>query len=619
MDKPLPRAYRFGPFRVDLQRQDLTGADGASLNLSARAYDVLIFLLENRDRVVSKDELMKAVWPRSVVEENNLNQAVTILRRALGDRRDSPQFVRTVAGRGYRFVGEVSAETTGADVAQPVVAPSPAQPDTRRRRLLLGLGLGAVAAGGAAWLLQTWRAGDRRVALRSLAVLPFKPLLEGAGDPVMEFGMTDALITRLSDLPGLVVRPLSSARAYAAPDQDPLLAGREMSVDAVLEGHVLIRENRVRATARLLDVASGAALWSGTFEEPLDQFMAAQDALASQVVTALQIELSDRDRKALLDRPTNNVQAWQLYLNGRYHWERKTPEAFRRAVEYFEQAERLDPSFALAAVGQADSWAVLGVYAAMPPAEAFERAGAAVDRALQIAPEMPEALAAKGHVLVQGHREWRAGERLYRRALAAKSRLGQCRMWLANDCAFQGRLREALIEARRAQDDEPDSLTFAANVGLILYFQREYDTARAQLSPLVEAAPEFPLARYHLARVNVSRGAPGEAVVLLEGRRAETAGALSNLARAYAATGQRVKAAAELQRVEELGDLGLGVGFDLALIHVALGDRDAALASIERAIGDGSQMIGFMNSEPGLDAIREEPRFRAVSRTLGLG
>jgi DNA-binding winged helix-turn-helix (wHTH) protein/TolB-like protein len=657
MDNPVRRAYRFGTFRVDLLRHQLIGPDGADLNLSARAYEVLIFLLEHRHRVVSREELMKAVWPRSVVEENNLNQAITILRRALGDRRDSPQFVRTIAGRGYRFVGEVSEEGVGPESEESTAqsprgdpepetvaraaeqrAPMPlphhepslpqsevvfgeggTAPDPRRRRLLLGLGFAVVAAGGTAWLLQSRRTGERVAPLRSIAVLPFRPLVEGAGDPALEFGMADTLITRLSELPGLVVRPLSSVRRYAAAEQDPVQAGRELEAEAVLEGYVVTRANRVRVTARLLDVASGASLWSGSFEEPLDQFFAAQDALAGQVVSAMQIEMTARDRQQLLDRPTNDVRAWQLYLNGRYHRARATPEAFRRAVGYFEAAEKSDPAFALAVAGQAEAWAVLGVFSALPPAEAFARAGAAAERALKLAPDLPEAQAAMGHVLVQGRRDWGAGERLYRRALEAKPGYAQAHMWLANDVAYQGRLREALVEARRSQDLEPLSLTFAANVGLILYFMRDYGTALAQLGPIVEAAPEFPLARYHLARVLVASGAPERAIALLDGHRTLVPGALSNLARAHAATGTPDLARAQVLRLEEMGAQGLGVGFDLALIHAALGDSGSALDTLERAVRDGSQMIGFLNSEPGLDSIRDEPRFRAVSRQIGLG
>ena len=591
---------------------------------------MLIYLLENRDRVVSKNELMKAVWPRSVVEENNLNQAVTILRRALGDRRDSPQFVRTIAGRGYRFVGEVSEESTEANAEEPpavptspLAMPSPltaepvATPDAPRRRLLLGLGAAVVAAGGVAWLLRSRDTQEATGPLRSLAVLPFRPLVEGSADPALEIGMADTLITRLSAIPGLVVRPLSSVRAYA--DQDPLHAGRELDVEAVLEGHVLIRSNRVRVTARLLEISDGSALWSGSFEEPLDHFFAAQDALAGQVVSALQIEMTDRDRMQLLDHPTDNVEAWQLYLNGRHRWERKTPEAFYRAIEYFEAAEKLDPAFALAAVGQADAWAVLGVYNVLPAAEAFGRAGAAAERALAIAPELPEALAAMGHVLVQGRRDWQGGERLYRRALKTKPRFAQAHMWLANDCAFQGRLSEALAGARHAQELEPLSLTFAANVGLILYVIRDYASALAQLTPLLDAAPEFALARNHLARVLLVSGSPDKAIAVLGGTSSAAPGGLATLGRAYAATGKRELATAEIRRLEERGAQGIGVSCDLALIHAALGERDRALDAVERGLRDGSQMISFMNVEPGFDPIRNEPRFRAVSRAIGLG
>jgi TolB-like protein/Flp pilus assembly protein TadD len=455
--------------------------------------------------------------------------------------------------------------------------------------------------------------------VRTLAVLPFRPLVEGSSDPALEIGMADALITRLSAVPGLIVRPLSSVRAYANADQDPLHAGRELNVEAILEGHVLVRSNRVRVTARLLEIANGAALWSGSFEEPLDQFFAAQDALAGQVVSALQIEMTDRDRLQLLEHPTDNVQAWQLYLNGRHHWERKTPESMYRAIEYYEAAEKLDPAFALAAVGQADSWAVLGVYHVLPTAEAFRRAGAAAERALAIAPELPEALAAMGHVLVQGQRDWQGGERLYRRALKVKPRFAQCHMWLANDCAFQGRLSEAIAGARHAQELEPLSLTFAANVGLILYFMRDYATAQAQLGPLVEAAPEFVLARNHLARVLLAIGTPEKAIEVLGGKSSAAPGGLATLGRAYAATGQRDLAAAEIRQLEQRGARGIGVGCDLALIHAALGDLDRALDAVERGLRDGSQQIASLNLEPGFDPIRNHPRFRAVVREARLG
>jgi Flp pilus assembly protein TadD len=192
-------------------------------------------------------------------------------------------------------------------------------------------------------------------------------------------------------------------------------------------------------------------------------------------------------------------------------------------------------------------------------------------------------------------------------------------MWLANDCAFQGRLSEAIAGARHAQELEPLSLTFAANVGLILYFMRDYATAQAQLGPLVEAAPEFVLARNHLARVLLAIGTPEKAIEVLGGKSSAAPGGLATLGRAYAATGQRDLAAAEIRQLEQRGARGIGVGCDLALIHAALGDLDRALDAVERGLRDGSQQIASLNLEPGFDPIRNHPRFRAVVREARLG
>jgi TolB-like protein/Flp pilus assembly protein TadD len=485
--------------------------------------------------------------------------------------------------------------------------------------LLLGLGGLAIAAAGVAGWLRDRATGEAGNPLRTLAVLPFRPLVEGASDPALEIGMTDTLITRLSGVPGLVVRPLSSVRAYATAERDPLEVGRALDAEAVLEGHVLVRGNRVRVTARLLGTADGSALWNGSFEEPLEEYFAAQDAVASQVVAALQIELSEAARLQLLDHPTDNVEAWQLYLNGRHHWERKSPEAIYRAIGYYEAAERLDPRFALAAVGQADAWALLGLFSILPTAEAFGRAGAAAERALAISPGLPEALASMGHVLVQGRRDWQGGERLYLKALEIRPRFAQCHMWLANLRAFLRRLDEALEGARHAQELEPLSLTFAANVGLILYYRRDYASANARLEPLVEAAPEFALARSHLARVLLAQGEPGKVIDLLGGRSLAAPGGLATLGRAYAATRQRDLALAEVRRLEERGAKGIGIGCDVALIHVALGETERALEAVERGLQDGSQQLAGINIEPGFDSIRDHPRFRAVSRAAGLG
>jgi DNA-binding winged helix-turn-helix (wHTH) protein/TolB-like protein/Flp pilus assembly protein TadD len=654
----MTRAYRFDRFRLDLVKHHVTGPDGAVVAISSRAYEALLYLIENRARLVSKDELLKAVWPRAIVEENNLNQAVSVLRRALGDTREAPQVIVTVAGRGYRFVAEVQVESDGEPLPAPItpiklstpgpsttprtpdasappaekaaVSAEPAAavpaaearrsqaPSPARRRALVGL-VGAAMAFGAGGLWWARRDPGATRLPRSIAVLPFKPLVARAGDEALELGIAETLINRLSGLPGVAVSPLSSVRRFDGADQDPVEAGRTLEVAAVIEGHVQFEADRVRLTARLLDVRDGSALWTGSFDERSSDFFTVQDSLARQLVEALSVDLSDEAQRRLIRHYTEDVEAWQLYLNGRYHWDRKSEDGLRKAIQYYEAAERRDPRFALPAAGLADVWAVFGVFGILPPGVAFPRARQAAERAVALDRQLAEAQAALGHVQVQQSRDWTGGERLYRLALTLNPTYAQAVMWLANNHAYQDRLPEALVEARQAQSLEPMNLTFAANVGMIQTFARNYNAAISQLVGLVEAAPQAVVARNHLARAYCLRGEPKKAVQVLEGYPQPAPGSFSNLGRAYALDGQVESARREIGRVEALGTHGFGVGYDLALIHAALGEKPAALDALERGVADGSQMIGFLNCEPGLDSIRGDERFRAVSRTLGLG
>lgn len=641
MNVKAPRAYRFAGYRVDLARCQVLGLDGNPLPLSNRAYEVLVYLIENRGQIVSKNDLMQAVWKRVVVEENNLNQAISLLRRMLGDQRTSSRYIGTVPGRGYRFVSEVTVEfdrDIGAapDVAAPARSPTTLLETPRvesvettipdehtmarpTRRAILG-GIAAIAVGGATWTLWPRRAAVQTPEPRSIAVLPFQPLLNATGNDALQLGIADALIARLSGLPGVIVAPFSSVRSYAGPDQDPLAAGRALDVGAVLESHIQVQSDRVRLTARLLDVGSGSALWSGRFDERLSDFFAIQDSLAKQVVEALEVELSADTLNRLSHHETDNIEAWQLYLQGRFHWGMRTESGFRRAIELYESALSLDPNFALAAAGLADAWSVLGVFTVVPPTDAFPRARRFAERAIALDGQLAEAHAALGHILVQGERDWRGGEAEYRRALALKPTYGQAIFWLANNHCYQGRIADALVEGERAQAMEPMSVTFAANVGMLEFYARDYDSARTRLTNLVEAVPQSSVARRHLVHLLLTLGEGRNALDLLHGHEAEPApGRLADVCRALALDGQIDAARREADRIETLGSKGFGVGYDLAMIALTFKDHARALDALERAVIDGSQGIGFLNSEPTFDPIRAEPRFRAVSRKVGLG
>ena len=646
MQTNTPTAYVFEGFRLDLARRRLSDREGRVLSLSARAYDVLVHLVEHRARVVSKDELLRTVWSRVVVEENNLNQAIYNLRKALGDSRETPRFIVTVAGRGYQFIAATHVDDDQAAIEQsipeppspgprepppvsselppvapiatePLAPPPQAPPPARRSRRWLFVAGGAALAGiaGAFWL----RVPRRETGMpSSVAVLPFMPLLATEANEAFELGITESLINRLSELPGIVVSPLSSVRRHAGPGVDPLEAGRTLRVAAVLEGHVQVDKDRLRLTARLLDVRDGRSLWSGRFNERLDDFFSVQESLANQVVQALSLDLSEEQRDRLARRETADPEAWQLYLNGRYHWDRKTEDGFLRSIEFYEAAARRDPSFALPYAGLADALAVLGVFNMRPPESVFPQSRAAAQRAVELDDRLAEAHAALGHIATQFDRDWRKGEQLYRFALGLRPAYAQAVMWLANNHLMQGRVTESLAEARQAQLLEPMSLTFAANVGMVLSYAGRLDTAYEQLAGLVEAAPQSSVARHHLARLHIFRGEAAEAIRLLEGFQARAPGGQSNLGRAYALAGRTADTLAEINKLEALGLEGFGVGYDIALIRAALGEREPALAALERALGDHSQMVGFINVDPGFDAIRDEPRFRTVVEHLRL-
>jgi DNA-binding winged helix-turn-helix (wHTH) protein/TolB-like protein len=649
--QPQPvRGYRFADFTLDLARRRLTGSGPEPLPLSGRAFEVLAYLIANRDRMVPKRELMDAVWPRMVVEENNLTQAISNLRRALGDSRDAPAFIATVAGRGYQFVADAQAfsdlptaavpatesansyadstvpgkvdavtEQLPATSATPDATAVPAAKGLSRRSILLGAGL-AVGTAVAAVLWSSRRESERpRAVPSSIAVLPFKPLLPDARNEAIEIGMAELLINRLSPLPGVVVKPLSSVRRYSAVEQDPVQAGRELEVEAVVDGTVQIQQNDVRLTVRLLDVATGESLWAGNFTQKLGDFFAMQDALVTQLVSALAVQTPLQGLPQIAGSTTADTEAWQLYANGRYQLERRDPDGVERAKRFFREAIARDPRFALAITGLSEACALSGTFAMVPPIQAFEEARVAAQQALAIQPTLPAALTALGHVLTQRDRDWRGGRDLYEQALRLAPNAAWSHAWLALNLVQSSSPTAAIDHISRAQRLEPSAIPFSALSGFLHYLAREFDAARRELGTLVESIPSAVLPRHFLARVLLTQGDAPAVVRLLEGRNDTAPGSYSTLGRAYAMTGNVTAARAEIARVEAEGRKGFGVGYDLALLHLALGEKEQALAALERGVDDCSQMQGYINVDPALDPIRDEPQVRAIARRIGLG
>jgi tetratricopeptide (TPR) repeat protein len=385
-----------------------------------------------------------------------------------------------------------------------------------------------------------------------------------------------------------------------------------------VDGYVQIQQDDVRLTARLLDVATGESLWAGNYTDKLGNFFAVQDALVTQLVDTLAVQIPADARQRLVARSTTDAEAWQLYANGRYQLERRDANAMLRAKEFFQAAIDRDPQFALAITGLSEACALSGTFALVPPGEAFEQARTAAQRALAIDPQLPPALVALGHVKTQLDHDWSAGRRLYQQALSLAPNAAWTYAFLALNTTQSGLLNNAIEQIGRAQALEPAAVAFMALGGYIRYHARQFDAARRQLSRILETAPGAVLPRQFLARVLLAQGDAKSVIQLLEGHNDAAPGSYSNLGRAYALTGNLDGAHEEIARVESEGAKGFGVGFDLALLHLALDDRQQALAALERGVDDHSQMIGYIDVDPALDPIRDEPRVRAIAKKIGL-
>jgi TolB-like protein/DNA-binding winged helix-turn-helix (wHTH) protein/Flp pilus assembly protein TadD len=624
--------YEFGPYRLDPAGRRLL-LDGEPVALTARVFDILLYFVQNGGRLITKEEVLSAVWPDSFVEEGNLTRNVSTLRKALGDNSDDPRYIVTLPGRGYTFVpvvrevwesdepeampaavrlSSLPVETTAAD---PVAPALPRARQAHRLRLLLAFGV----VGLTGLLLYSWfRRTSTTSETASIAVLPFKPLAADARDESLELGMADTIIARLSQVRGITVRPVSSVRRYSSLEQDALAAGRELGVSSVLDGSLQKAGERIRVRLRLLRVSDGRQLWAGQFDERMSDIFAVQDSISEKVVATLIPKLSEEDRQRLAKRDTGNAEAWRLYINGRFYWNNKrTAEGFNRAVEYFEQAIREDPKYALAHAGLADAYTLRSIFAIQPPAEAYPKARAVALRALELDDHLAEAHAALAHVKAQFEYDWSGAEKELRQALALNPHYAWARHLYAHLLATQGRFDEGLSEMKQAQELEPLSLYIHANVGMLLYYARRYDEAITQLKKTLEMDAGLDHARSLLGRAYLSRGMYEEGIAEFRQRTTPTPGSFGDTGMAYALAGRRSEARKEIEKLQQLSQQRYVPPYDLAVIYASLDDRDKAFEWLEQAYTDRSQRLIYLQQDPALDQLRSDPRYKQLARRLG--
>ena len=447
---------------------------------------------------------------------------------------------------------------------------------------------------------------------QTLAVLPFRPLAATDRNESLELGMAETLIARLNGA-RLVVSPLSAVRRYADPGQDAVAAGRELEVDAVLEGHLQKAGDRLRVSARLMNVDDGRQLWADRYDESFTDIFTVPDAIAAKVWAALYPDLTGGGPPASR-RYTDDAEAYQLYTSGRFHRRRGNEAGLRKALESFHQAVARDPDFALAHVGLAESYAALGVFGAAAPHEVFPQARQAVDRALTLAPELGEAYASLGHIKVQYEHDWSGAELAYARAIELSPNYAPAHQWLAIHRSISGRFDEGLELMEHAQTLEPSSPLYGGLVGMLLIYQRRYDEAIEHLQETLELDPSLPTARTYLAVAYLRRGEHDLALHHLGQVSSPTPGSAAYRGQAFALAGRRAEAVAELKRLIAESQQRYVSAYDISTIHATLGNVNETFAWLERALDERSQLVGWLPWDPVFDEIRSDPPLSRVGQ-----
>jgi DNA-binding winged helix-turn-helix (wHTH) protein/TolB-like protein/Flp pilus assembly protein TadD len=623
------RFYSFDSFTLDASRRALL-RDGETVPLKPKTFEMLLALVQNHGRVVGKDELMRELWPDSFVEEANLTQQVSLLRKALGDDPKEPRFIVTVPGRGYSFVADVreagEPHATHSHELQPetVGAASPPRPRPAARRWALPTALTAlVTVVAVAFALgYLWsRRGGAGAPVKSVAVLPFKSEAAGGEDDYLRLGLADALSSRLSGLRQVAVLPTSEVLKYDKPGQDPLAVGRALGADAVLDGVLRKDGERLRVTARLLDVRTGGTLWAETFDEPWAGIFDVQDAITARVGEGLAVSLDRRDRERLAKRPTDNPEAYVLYMQAEYLVGKHTQEGYQRAWELYQRATELDPKFADAyfSLAQTYAWPRPG----LSERESYEKQKELLAKTLALDPSHARAYALLAAVKWRTEWDWAGAERGYRAALEFSPNDHSVHFRFGSFLVSQGHFEEGLAHLRRAHELSPTTLAVSGMLGFMYVYARRYDEAIAQCREVTALDPNIPPAHACLGLAYSFKGAHTEAVEELEQSlklgAPNPTGTRGYLGHVYARAGRREEALRTLEEVKGLEQQGRRSDWGAeAVIYAGLGESEAAFRCLEKSLQEKEWWVSSLKVNPLFDPLRSDPRFAELVRRTGL-
>lgn len=630
----------FGKFQLDAFQKALW-FENAPVDLPLKEIEVLCILTGNGGAVVSKQELLDAVWQDSFVEESNISRHIYLLRKMLKDHGEERELIQTVPRRGYRFTGEIRVRrddlviehhVLGQTLIEEVDLPSPPNESRKTNDLSLKNGVASpfrrvavmvcalalltgLVGGFALWLYS--RSGDRAnmVEMRSIAVLPLKSFSNSQTDEELRLRLTDALITRLASVElGFSVRPTRAVLPFVRTEKDAIEIGKSLEVDAVLDGRLQQEGERIRVTLQLISVKTGEQIWSQQFDGKATGILNLQDEISSQLLQKLNLS----DGNNLAKRPTGNDEAYENYLTGRFFWNKRTPESLRRAIAAFETAIKLDANFADAHVGLADSYYSLFDYSYDTSPNNVERAKENLNKAMQLNPNLPEAYTTLGLIQTTYEWNWKAAEASLRKAKELAPNSPNAHHRLGTLFIRLRRFDEAEDEIRKAKELDPTSTAINANLGLVFLNSKRSDDAIPQLQKTLELDPNFTVPRWYLSRCYRLRGEKNESV--------------SHWAKAIESDGDKDLAESILQNLNLFGEKTAieklavewekrmgpqGVNdHDMAMLSAFLGDKQRTLSWLEKSVAAHHPWATWINAEPEFDFVRDEPRFIELMKKM---
>jgi TolB-like protein/Flp pilus assembly protein TadD len=571
------RFYEFGCFRLDAAGRVLYRGDQV-IPLPPKAAETLLLLVQNAGNVVEKQDLLKNVWQDAFVEEGSLTRTISILRKSLKGGAHGKEFVSTIPKRGYRFATRV--EELSSLPAPPLAS-----------KIML-------------------------------AVLPFENMSGQKSQEFFSDGLTEEMITQLGrmnpDRLGVIAR--TSAMRYKNATKTAYQIGQELNVSHILEGSVRRASGRVRIAAQLIQVRDQTHLWAESYERAVTDILTLQSDVAQAIARQIQIKLMPQARERLAASGSMSPDAYEAYLRGRYLWNQRTPQALQKSIMYFEKAIQIDPAYAAAYAGMADSYLTQQDDGLLPTLKATALAKRAAGEALRRDEMLAEPHISLAHAYFHEF-NWRASEREFKCGIELNPNYAIGHFYLANYLLARGRFEDALAEAQQAKALDPVSLPVRSNTAMALYYAGQYDEAIEQCVQVLEIDPNFARTYEDLGRVYWEKGMRREAIrafkkaVSYSGRGSMY---IAELAHAYAAEGRQAEAVELLRELTERARERYVSAYAFVLIYAGMGNKGQAFAFLDKAYKERASTLPFLKTNPSLASLRSDSRFRTLIRRMNL-